>query len=191
MRFRNSPEGYGMIAMSLHWVIAALVGIAWLLGTFGDDFSKGPARSAALLVHISAGLALLALMVVRSVWRIVDPPPPPEPTKLGHWLDRAGVAAHYGLYLLIFIVVALGIALQFARGDALPIFGWTEISLPFPWAPDRPFARTVKEIHETAANVLMILVCIHTAAALFHHWILRDRTLVRILPGPARRTRPN
>jgi cytochrome b561 len=184
MRLRNSTQAYGIIAMTLHWVVAALVVIAWLLGTFGDEFPKGSARSAALSVHISTGLALVALMIIRLLWRIGDPPPRPETTKLGRWADWAGVAMHYALYVLIAGVIVLGIAAQFARGDALPIFGWFEIGSP--WAADRQFAHTVKEIHEATANALMILVAIHAAAALFHHWILRDRTLLRMLPGSTR-----
>lgn len=142
--------------MGLHWIVAGLVVVAWLLGNFGDQFPRG------------------------SPWRIGDPPPAPEPTILGRWGDWAGTAMHYALYALIAAVIVLGIAAQFARGDALPIFGWFEIASS--WASNRPFARNVKEIHEALANTLMILVGIH-AAALFHHWILRDRTLLRILPG--------
>ena len=73
-----------------------------------------------------------------------------------------------------------GIALQFARGDALPVFGIFEIASP--WMADRAFARSVKGVHELLANSLVILAGVHAAAALFHHWILRDRTLLRMIP---------
>jgi cytochrome b561 len=63
-------------------------------------------------------------MIIRLLWRIGDPPPSPETTKLGRWADWAGVAMHYGLYVRIAAVIVLGIGVQFARGDALPIFGW-------------------------------------------------------------------
>jgi cytochrome b561 len=91
---------------------------------------------------------------------------------------------HYALYALIAAVIVLGIAAQFARGGALPIFGWFEIASP--WAANRAFAHNVKEVHEALANALMSFVGIHAAAALFHHWILRDRTLSRMLAGPMR-----
>jgi cytochrome b561 len=181
MRFRNSTQAYGIVAMSLHWVVAGLVVIAWFLGSFGDEIPRESERSIAFLIHISAGLAGVVLIIIRLLWRMGDPPPSPEPTMLGRWVGWAGTAMHYALYVLIAAVIVLGITVQFARGNALPVFGWFEIASP--WTADRPFARTIKEFHEATANALMILVGIHTAAALFHHWILRDRTLLRMLPG--------
>jgi cytochrome b561 len=158
--------------------------LAWALGTFDDVLPKGAARAAGLFVHISAGLAILALLVVRLLWRLADPPPPSEATVLDVWLDRAGRLAHYALYALLIAAPVAGIVLQFARGDALPLFGLSEI--PSPWIANRALARSVKEVHELLANALGILACMHAAAALVHHWVFRDRTLVRMLPGSNR-----
>jgi cytochrome b561 len=181
MRFRNSADSYGAIPQLLHWLTVGLVVLAWALGTFDDAFPKGAARAAGLFVHISAGVAILVLLLVRLLWRLADPPPPAEPTVLGVWLDRAGQLAHYALYALLIAAPVAGIVLQFARGDSLPLFGLSEI--PSPWIADRVFARSVKEVHEALANALVILACLHAAAALVHHWVFRDRTLKRMLPG--------
>ena len=180
MRLRSSVEGYGAVSQMMHWITVVLVILAWLLGQFDDVFPKGAARAAALFVHNSAGLAVIGILVLRLLWRFADPPPPTEPTILGAWLDRAGRLAHYLLYALLVAVPISGIVLQFARGDALPLFGLTEISSP--WVRDRAFVRSVKEIHEMTANALIVLAALHAAAALVHHWVLRDRTLVRMLP---------
>jgi cytochrome b561 len=184
MRFRNSANGYGAIPQSLHWFTVALVAIAWTLGEFDDVLPKGAARAAGLFVHISAGVAILVVLVARVLWRMADPPPSPEPTMLGVWVDRAGRLAHYTLYALLVAVPIAGIVLQFARGDALPLFGLAEI--PSPWVADRAYARSAKEVHEVLANALVILAAFHAAAALVHHWVFRDRTLVRMLPGAGR-----
>src|SRR5512139_4322559 len=90
MQLRNSPERYGGIAKALHWMIAALVIVAWVLGTVGDELPRGAARATGQFVHMSAGLAILALLVVRLIWRLSDPPPPLEITPFGRWADRAG-----------------------------------------------------------------------------------------------------
>jgi cytochrome b561 len=74
--------------------------------------------------------------------------------------------------------------LQFARGEPLPLFGLCEI--PSPWTVDRAFARSVKEVHEVLANALVMLAALHAVAALIHHWVFRDRTLARMLPGGGR-----
>jgi cytochrome b561 len=184
MQLRNSADSYGAVPQTLHWLTVVLVALAWTLGTFGDEFPKGAARAAGLFIHISAGLAILAVLLTRLLWRIADPPPLAEPTKLGVWLDRAGRFAHYALYALLIAVPVAGIVVQLARGNALPIFGLTEI--PSPWVADRAFSRSAKGIHELLANAMVILAAFHAAAALVHHWILRDRTLVRMLPRVGR-----
>jgi cytochrome b561 len=183
MRWRNSTSHYGAIALSFHWLTVALVIIAWALGSFDDVLPRGSARAAGLLVHISAGIAIMAMLVVRLAWRAGDPPPPAETTPLGAWADRAGRLAHVTLYALLIAVPVSGIVLQFARGNALPLFGFYEIASP--WVADRAFARSVKEVHELLANALVILAALHAAAALFHHWVLKDRTLLRMLPWSA------
>ena len=142
MRWRNSSKGYGAVPQLMHWMTVALVILAWFLGQFDDIFPKGPARAASLLVHISAGLTVFGILVLRLFWRLADPPPPIEHTLLGLWLDRAGQLTHYLLYALLIAAPISGIVLQFVRGDALPLFGFTEIASP--WVGDRAFARTVK-----------------------------------------------
>lgn len=180
MRWRNSAEGYGAVPQVIHWVTVALVFLGWFLGQVDDVFPKGAARAMNLYVHISVGLAVISILVLRLFWRLADPPPPVEHTALGAWLDRAGRLTHYVLYALLIAAPVSGIVLQFARGDALPLFGLTEIASP--WTADRAFARTVKGVHEVTANALIILATFHAVAAAIHHWVLRDRTLIRMLP---------
>ena len=109
----------------------------------------------------------------------------PEPNEFGRWLgafaDPAARLAHYTLYALLIAVPIAGIVAQFARGNALPLFGIAEI--PSPWIRDRAFAHNVTEIHEILANALVIVAGFHAAAALVHHFVFRDNTLIRMLPG--------
>ncbi len=112
------------------------------------------------------------------------PPPPPEPNAFGRWLgafaDPAARLAHYALYALLIAVPVVGIIEQFARGEALPLFGLSEI--PSPWIRDRAFAHSVEEIHEITAHALVIVALFHAAAALIHHFVFYDNTLIRMLP---------
>jgi len=180
MRLHNSSDRYGAVPQALHWVVALLVLLAWSLGTFGDVLPQGSARATGLFIHISAGLAIAALVAVRLAWRLGDPPPPAEHAPLGVWVDRAARAAHWGLYALLVAVPVAGIALRLVHGDAVPVFGLFEI--PSPWPLDRALTRSVKGIHELLADALMVLAGLHVAAALVHHWVFRDRTLLRMLP---------
>ena len=181
MQVFNTSQRYGAVVQVLHWATVVLVVAAWLLGTFGDDLPRGAARDAGLYIHMTAGLTVIAIVVLRMLWRTVDAPPAPEKTPLGPWLDRAGRLAHLVLYVLLIAVPIVGIAAQFARGRPVPLFGLGEIASP--WAADRAFARSVTEVHELLANTLLAVACLHAAAALAHHWLFRDRTLTRMLPG--------
>lgn len=176
----NSSKGYGAVPQAAHWLTVVLVAVAWILKLFGDDLPKGPQRDAGLFVHITAGLAVIILLVVRLAWNLFNPPPSAAPTTLGIWLVRLGQAAHYLLYALLIAVPVAGIVLQFARGESIPIFGLSEIASP--WIKDRAFSGSVKEVHEVLAHSLVVVAGFHAAAALIHHWILRDQTLARMLP---------
>lgn len=180
MLIYNSSKGYGAIPQVAHWLTVILVAVAWTLGIFGDDLPKGTQRDAGLFVHIFAGLAVLILLVARLTWNVFNPPPTAAPTTLGIGSVRLGRAAHYLLYALLIAVPVAGIVLQFARGEPIPIFGLSEIASP--WVKDRAFSGSVKEVHEVLAHILVIVAGFHAAAALFHHWVLRDRTLARMLP---------
>jgi cytochrome b561 len=184
MQLHNSLQRYGVISQALHWLTVVLVTLAWLLGQFGDALPRGGARAAGLFAHNSAGLVVVTLLVVRLLWRWADGVPQPEPAPFAPWGERLAKLGHLALYLLLVGVPVLGIVLQFARGNAVPLFGLAEIASP--WPRDRAFARSVAEVHEFAANALLLLALLHAVAALGHHWILRDNTLRRMLPGAAR-----
>jgi cytochrome b561 len=177
-------DDYGPIAKTLHWVTVLLVIIAWTLGMFGEELSEDSARTSGLLTHIWIGLAVLVVAVVRIPWRIANPPPKIVPTEFGRWLvewtDPASRLMHYVLYGLLVLVPALGIALQFAEGHSLPLFGLLEI--PSPWVANKALAHNLKEAHEILANILVILAAFHMAAALVHHIVFGDNTLRRMLP---------
>ncbi|MBI3699633.1 MAG: cytochrome b [Afipia sp.] len=179
----DADNRYGLIAQSLHWLTVPLLAVAWALGTFDEVLPKGAARATGLSIHIAVGLAILAMLIVRLPWRLVSAPAP-EPTEFGRWMtvwtDPVARITHYLLYAMLAAVPLSGIALQFAHGAGLPLFGIAEI--PSPWVYDRAFAHTVKEIHEAIANALVIVACFHAAAALIHHFVFRDSTLARMLP---------
>ncbi|UGY02254.1 cytochrome b [Bradyrhizobium quebecense] len=179
-----ASDDYGPVAKTLHWVTVLLVIVAWTLGMFGEELSEKSAQGSALLTHIWIGLTILVVAIVRIPWRIANPPPESVPTEFGRWLvewtDPASRLMHYVLYGLLVVVPAFGIALQFAQGHSLPLFGLGEI--PSPWLADKVFAHNVKKVHEVLANVLVILAAFHMVAALVHHIVFGDNTLRRMLP---------
>ena len=189
MQIFNSPTRYGAVAQSLHWLAVVLVILSWVLGISRDLLPKGPARVAGIFIHITAGLVVIVLTFARLLYRTADPSPPAEKTEFGDWslagwIGLGAKLAHLGLYVLLVAVPLVGIAVQFARGNPLPVFGLFDIASP--WPADRAFARNLKGIHELLAHGLMALAALHAAAALVHHWVFGDRTLTRMLPGSER-----
>jgi cytochrome b561 len=184
MQLANSKLHYGAVPQAVHWLTAILVLCGFILGQFGDDlFPKGPVRDFGLLVHMTLGQCVVGLLVVRLLWRMANPPPPPEKTPFGLLVALAAKLSHVALYGLLLAVPLLGIIVQLKRGHALPIFALWHASSP--WPADRNVARSILGLHARLADALLILAGIHAVAALVHHWIWRDRTLVRMLPRRA------
>lgn len=180
MSLRNDATGYGSVARALHWLAAVCVIAAWVLGVLLDDLPKR-IEGRALFVHETVGLALLAIVLVRLGWRLGgNPPPPPLPGPLARWSQPVAHGLHWLLYALLIAVPVIGIVLTFARGQSLPLFGLAEIASP--WPRDRALARSIKGVHELAAHLTIVLATVHAAAALVHHYLLRDDTLRRMLP---------
>lgn len=179
MRLRNSPDSYGGIAQTPHWTVVSLVVVAWLLGTFDDVFPRGPKRQASLFVHISAGRAVPVVVVLRLVWRIGDPPQCPRGP---FWVfgDFAGQltpmlrmpSSLQSRSLEFWFNFPEVTRCRFSAGLRLRLRGLLIAPLN---VPSKKFLRFLPK-------ALMILAGLHAAAALAYHWLLRDRTLVRMLP---------
>ncbi|WP_016712404.1 cytochrome b [Pseudomonas monteilii] len=169
MQLRNSSSRYGVVSILLHWGVAlavfGLFGLGlWMVGL--DYYS--PWRKAGPDLHKSIGLVLLAVMLLRVVWRFVSPPPP-APAKLGH----------LALYLGLFAVMAAGYLISTADGVGIPVFGLFEVPALISDLPDQ--ADVAGVIHLWLAWGLVIFAVLHALAALKHHFIDRDATLTRML----------
>jgi cytochrome b561 len=179
MQWRNNQHRYGFVSIMLHWVAALTVfGLFalgyWMvgLGYYDTWYHRAPD------IHKSIGMLLLALMVVRLVWRHVSPVPPPLPTH-GLVTRRASKAGHLLLYFGLFAVMIAGYLISTADGVGVSVFGW--FTVPASITGGSAQADVGGVIHKYAAWSLVIFAVLHGLAALKHHFIDRDRTLVRML----------
>lgn len=179
MHLKNTAQSYSNVTKILHWLMAVLVVTCWMLGILMDDLVKIASRTVILFAHITVGLTLLDVLVLRALWRAMSSPPPTERPVFGIW-PGVGRLMHYVLYAMLLMVPVTGILLQFSYGNGLPLYGVVEI--PSPLTFDPKLANIVMEVHELSAHALMILAATHALAALVHHYVFRDRTLVRMLP---------
>jgi cytochrome b561 len=168
---------YDRGTIRLHWVMAVLMAVVWGIAQIIDLFPKGAPKITARSVHITFGLVLGILLVMRIAWRSRSGRklPPASPGVPGY-IARI---VHLTLYAGLAAVIVLGVVNAWARGDS--IFSLFHIPKLLP--ANTQLKPTVEYLHKTFANALMILATAHALAAVVHHFILRDGVLRRMLPG--------
>jgi cytochrome b561 len=166
--------------ISLHWITAVLVAILWIIGQT-VDFPPTPAlRTDYRSLHIVLGVTLGIILLIRLAWRLTRRNTLPAIDQ-GLLLVIARLT-HWGLYGLLLLTIGLGIGTTWTRGDS--VFGLFTIPAFDPG--NRALMRQVHGWHALAANAVLIVAGLHAAAALFHHFIMRDATLRRMLPWELR-----
>ena len=170
---------YDTPTIALHWATALLVALLWAIGETIDFAPKGPLRLDYIALHIVLGALLGLVLLGRLAWRHTRGARlPVEGPRL---LALAAQAVHWLLYLLVAGTVALGLATAWVQGRS--VFGL--FSLPSFAPGDRALAHQIFSLHSLGATAVLILAGLHAAAALAHHYAMRDDTLRRMLPGRA------
>ena len=178
----DDGTAYDRISIWLHWLTALLVFTNFALGVTWDWFAK-PAKQLMEQTHMSLGVLLTAAIALRLVWRWL---PGHEVSSLeAGWMLLASKATHYLLYTLLVAEAALGFAFRWGAGRPMAFFG-TGIP-PLIGEIAKPLRRELREVHEWIGWTIVILALLHAAAALYHHYVLKDRVLVRMLPRRAAR----
>lgn len=184
MRLKNFyeivPASYGNTAKMLHWGMALLILSLLAVIEIRGYFPKGAFRNNLRDWHIQSGLCVLLLIGIRIVWRSINSVPPIYPP-LPRVHQVAANLAHGILYILMLIIPIIGILSIQSRGDPLSFFGY-----PFPILLGEdsglPYAKLIRNIHEYLGNIIIGLLVIHVASAIFHHMIRRDNVLKRMWP---------
>jgi cytochrome b561 len=179
------PVRYGAIARALHWIIAALIVVQYVLINLAEDNPSKMQQLALLARHKSVGMTVLMLAVVRLIWRSINPPPP-LPATMKPYERIVAKATHVAFYGLLFALPLAGWLMSSARGYTVSWFGW--FSWPNLIAQDKGNFETLKQVHEALAAVLFFLAILHIAAALKHHFWDKDDVLRRMLPFGANRS---
>jgi superoxide oxidase len=175
----HSTQRYGSLSIVMHWLMLALLAAVYSCIELRELFEKGsPPRELLKTWHFMLGLSVFALVWLRLLLRFVAPAPriEPEPAR---WQKRMAGAMHAALYLLMIGMPVAGWLLLSAAGKPIPFFG---LELPALLDADKALAGTIKDLHETGGKIGYGLIAAHAAAALVHHYLLRDNTLHRMLP---------
>jgi cytochrome b561 len=162
----------------LHWLVAVLL-ISIISVAIGFSYLDPADRAEALPVHVSLGLIVLALTFFRLGWRAVFPPPEVPPGAPA-WTRAGAQAGHFMLYALVLFQGALGILMAAASPVDIRFFNGADISALAP--PDPALIATLAPLHLAGAWLFAAVLVGHVLGALWHHLVLRDDVLLRMLP---------
>lgn len=193
-----TAEKYTKTAIVLHWLIALMILGMFLLGWYMSDLPKEAAkvdqfdfmdlgiytvhlteavspRTFYFNLHKSLGITLLALVILRILWRVTHRPPT-YPESLKAWEKKLSTATHHTLYLLMVAMPLSGVIMSTYSKFGLKWFGLDVLS----GVDNKPMRENFAEIHEFIATVILLVVFIHIAGALKHKLIDKDQTHKRM-----------
>lgn len=180
MTLSNTDERYGSLSIALHWLMLVLLVAVYATVELREFYPKGSdPREAMKTWHFMLGLSVLVLIAPRLLLRAVAPVPRITPTPAA-WQALLAKLIHLALYAFMIGMPLAGWLMLSAAGKPIPFFG---LELPALIGADKELAAQIKEVHETIGTVGYFLVGAHALAALFHHYVIRDNTLLRMLPG--------
>ncbi|HEY0180046.1 MAG TPA: cytochrome b [Dokdonella sp.] len=190
MSLRSDATRWGALAKFFHWTIVLLILVQAVVGLVMVELPKRPSTIPVYSFHKSVGITVLALAVLRLAWRAFDARPLAAPG-VPPWQHAAARAGHALLYLLIFAVPLSGWLFDSAS-SLRPLYWFDLIRIPsLTGGRDDTLKEFAEAAHEWLFWLLALVAAGHAAAALVHHFVVRDDTLRRMLPGRTRAGAPS
>jgi cytochrome b561 len=178
MPLRNTADAYGSLSRFLHWAIVLLIVPQYFLAEAAEELPNGIEKLQIMTWHKSLGMLVLLLALVRIGWKVMNrglPGPIGEP-----WQRKAAAAGHGLLYLLILAQPLSGWAMSSAANYPVTLFGWFQF--PALVAENHDLHEALEEVHEVLFFTMVTVAAVHILAALYHHFVLKDSVLRRMLP---------
>ncbi len=170
---------YGAVAQFLHWATAILVVVAFTYGPGGsEERVYSAARDFDRQIHETLGIGVLAIVLIRLAWRALDTAP--SDPAMPPWMKLASKGLHATIYLLLLAVPLTAIAGAWLEGHPITLLGNRRIG-PF-LAEAHDVGSAIASIHTWLGDAIMWVAGVHAAAALYHHFVLRDGVLRAMLP---------
>lgn len=174
-----STQRYHMLSIGLHWLMLFLLIAVYASIELRELFPKGTdARKAMKMWHFMLGLSVLAFAVLRVLIRLRNPTPAIIPAPPA-WQEMLAKVMHIALYALMLGMPLAGWLILSAEAQPIPFFG---LELPALIGPDKALAKSIEEVHETFGLIGYYLIGLHALAGLYHHYMVKDNTLKRMLP---------
>lgn len=170
---------YGTTAKAFHWLIVALLAVQYPIGWLMPDLHRNQQPGAPMTFHVSFGITILVLIVLRLAWRLTHPVAPES--SLPAWQRLSSQVVHWLLYALVLGTTVTGWLFASFRGWSLSFFYLTP--LPMLAADNAAAGKAIDGLHQAMELALIVTIGIHVAAALAHRLIYRDQVMQRMLPG--------
>lgn len=182
---KKKRQRYDGMTLVLHWITAASVILLFASAHIWELLERGtPLRKGLQSVHISCGIILALVMVIRPVWRLMSQRSPQyamPAAEISRPAKFFSHCVHGALYLLLFTQIVLGFMFRWAQQEPFRFFGLFDLTRLV--HVDPLLKHALGELHNNVAWALIILASLHALAALIHHYFLRDNVLCRMLPG--------
>ena len=177
MTTKSTSTQYGSVAIAIHWASALAVILTWIAGFVVANTLPAGQGAPILLAHITLGLIVFALTLLRIVWWLVADKHPKAPSGEPAWQTRAAQAVHLGLYVLLILMASSGIVTLILSGAVPTLLAGGPI-------PD--FSELVPRVaHGIMSKLLLVLFVGHVGAALWHQFVRHDHLLARMGVGRA------
>jgi len=175
---RSNSSRHGAGAKVLHWLTVMLVLAAYVLSN-GDAYSLYSAAADGFRrVHEALGVVLFIVVVLRLLWRLLETTPAKQP--MLPWMAAAAKLVHFALYALLIAIPATAVLGTWLEGIPVTLPGF-DIAPQI--AKARELGQVIMQIHTTLGNAILWVAGVHAAAALFHHFYLRDEVFQSMAPG--------
>lgn len=179
MNWKNTASRYGSLSIGIHWLMLLLLIAVYACIELRSFYPKGSdPREALKTWHFMLGMLVFLLVWLRLAARLTGSTPDIRP-KPAPWQHLAAKLMHLALYALMIGMPLTGWLLLSANGKTIPFFG---LELPALIGENKGTAKLLKEIHEFVGTMGYYLIGLHALAALYHHYMMRDNTLTRMLP---------
>lgn len=169
---------YDIFARGLHWLMAVLISGLLVLGVYMEGLPLSPAKPQRFPWHKWVGVTVLLLLLIRLAWRVTHRPPALAST-LSKRAQALAHAAHMALYGLMFAVPLSGWVMSSAKGFQTVWFG--VLPIPDLVGRDQRLGDLMQSLHWALNMTLIALLAGHMTAALWHHFVLKDGTLGRMI----------
>ncbi len=176
---RNSRSQWGSVAKAMHWLVAFAIVGNLTLGWYVVNLGISPTKIRLFVWHKSIGLTVLAVVILRILWRITNPAPA-LPDAMRPMERILAHATHALLYVVMLAIPISGWVINSAANFPLKLYGLFLVPNIAP--PDKALQTTAEIVHLSLFWILAALLILHVAAALRHHFVQRDTILKRMLP---------